>query len=293
MVDSVAAQASTIPSSITQPIPQTVIDAAIDASTRLDAVNNAAFLSQIVQGNLQDSLLTIGNDNVNQTLQTQTSDQSDINFNEGLLNLGVDSLEVLNNVNNIGTDPRSSNITSGNLTAEQIQAIGVLIADEEKLEAAASLTSPIPFTGAAATVDLSVRAQDILNASADAGLTADGQIAAATAAAATSAQPASGDTNLTAGQLTQLGAIIGPVAGQPLTVTLLTQLQTQVNASMQNPVQLSINTVFQVLNYIGGMQPVIAEEAREAASANTDERVAPTAPASATSDDIAIQHYNV
>ena len=162
----------------------------------------------------------------------------------GLLNLTSSSLSALNE---FGTDPRNVGIT-GNLTTQQLQAIGILQEDAQKLEEAAGLTLSTPLAEAAATVDLSLEAQNIADGLIPSqSLSADAQIAAGT------------NTVLTTAQLQQIGTVLAPLANQPLTQDLFIQLQTQVANAGFSPLQFSLRTIFLALQYIAEILPATPE----------------------------------
>ena len=216
-----------------------------------NTANNAAFLSEIVQANLETGVAAFD--------PRQANTPNDFSSGDPLLSLDTPSLSLFNE---IGGDPRSTNIT-GNLTAQQMQAIGILLKDEQGLEEAANLISPIPLTSGATTVDLSVEAQNIafgLNTVAPAG-----------------ALP----PPLTPTQLEQIGAILAPLANAPLTQPLLLQIQAQLTATGLGPLQFSLSTLVLVMNYMAAMQPaathVTAENKNERVESEDEETVAPAA----------------
>ena len=168
---------------------------------------------------------------------------------EGLFAINTDTLKLLNEVS---TNPTSATI-GGNLTSQQLQEIGVLQQDALRLEDAAFVSNHIPLTNTATTVDLSLAAQ---------GIAQVGTI--------TPAQP------LTAAQLAQIAQIIAPFLNEPLTPALLLQMQTQLNANQPNPIQLNMNILLLVQNFIGSFQAAQYKPAETKVAANENtETVAP------------------
>lgn len=269
MVDSVAA---------TTPPPYNFppVHAVPDNSPRVDNVNNAAFINEVFQSIGQSELLGEPNDFTLTPATTQeVSDLAQVEFNDGLVNLGLPSLTVLNTIRDVGVVPDDA-ATVGELTPEQLQAIGVLIEDEQSLEAAASLTSPTLLSDAAATVDLSLQAQSIL----DAGILGAGPVGTILPA-------------LTDEQLTQIQEILQPIANEPLTQTLLAQIQAQLNARMQSPVQLSLNMLYVMMGAIGGLQAPINNTKETSVQTATPAKVTPVLPAEkAAAENSTIFHFS-
>lgn len=214
--------------------------------TQSDAVNNASFQNAIAHAH-DDAIIQAG---VNAELNTAEG--------AGLLTLSNDSLSVLNE---FATDPRTAKIT-GNLTAQQLQEIGVLQEDVAKLEAAGVLSASTPLTKAATTVDLSAEAQNV----------ADGILPASQIAA---------NSLLSTQQLQTLGGILAPLANEPLTQPLFLQIQTQIAQQGFSPLQFSLRTIFLALQYVAGLIPPEASvdsKARLAAQMHDDSTVAPVNP---------------
>jgi len=206
------------------PINTPAIQFALATSVQANAANNAAFLTEIAQTVVSNDLQLLDNN--------QATTPLDVSTNEGLLSLNTPALSLLNE---IGANPGSTNST-GNLTTQQLQEIGILLKDEQGLEAAANLGSNIPLAGGVTTVDLSVAAQAIV----------DGVSTAA---------PGNAPNPLITTQLGQIGAILAPLVNEPLTQPLFLQLQAQLTAAGVSPQQFSLNTIFLVMSYIAAMQP--------------------------------------
>jgi len=218
------AESVTLVQATSPPIDTPAAQLALAASANANAANNAAFLTEIAQTVVSNDLQLLDNN--------QTTTQPDVPANEGLLSLNTPALSLLNE---IGTAPGSTNIT-GNLTTQQLQDIGILLKDEQGLEAAANLSSNIPLASGVTTVDLSVEAQAILN-----GIS--------------TAIPVNALNSLTTTQLGQIGAILAPLANEPLTQSLLLQIQAQSTAAGLNPLQFNLSTIVLVMNYMAAMQP--------------------------------------
>jgi len=124
--------------------------------------------------------------------------------------------------------------TSDSIKAQQLHDMGILQRDAVLLQDAAIANSHIPLNTGASTVDLSLPAQGLINGS--------------TIASTNSPAP------LTPTQLTQIGNILQPIANQPLTPSLLEQIQTQLIVG-QNPIQLSLSTITLAMNLIAALQP--------------------------------------
>ena len=197
--------------------------------------NEIAFLQEITKMNGDTNALAFDS--------TSTAPSAtDAFLSNGLLNLdpaadptidpsaGPSTLSLFSE---FGADLTSA--TSDSIKAQQMHDIGVLQHDTALLEEAATANSHLPLGASASTVDLSLEAQSIVS-----GITV-GDI--------------NGSVPLFPAQLAQLAAMLQPVAGQPLTASLLQQIQTQLAASGQNPIQLSLNTIYYALNYIAGTQP--------------------------------------
>ena len=195
---------------------------------QLAQASNAAYIAEIVQAAVENSLLTSSAGQVKQPVDVLANRFPA----EGLLNMDTPTLTLLNTI--VGIDPTSANIT-GNLTAEQIQEIGILQQDMLGLEAAASAVDHSVLTTAATTVDLSLEAQAI-----------------ASGATAASSVAVNASVSLTPVQLQQLSAIFAPIANQPLTPTLLLQIQNQLTAAGLSPQLLSLNAIFLAQNYMAG-----------------------------------------
>jgi len=179
---------------------------------------------------------------------------------DSLLNIDTPTLSLFNEV---GTSPTNPNLT-GDFTTQQLQEVGILKADALALEETANVSTPIPLTGAASTVDLSVQAQAIANGAAPV-------------------------TPLTAAQLGQIGAILTPLANAPLTPSLVLQIQAQLTASELSPLQFNLNTIQLVMSYMAGLQAAPIDAMNAAKMSNVaNENVAIDAPVSAL-DKVAVE----
>jgi len=202
--------------------------ATLAASNKANATNQAAFLTEIAQAELANEALTLDSSlGIN-----PASTQNNVSANDGLLNLETPTLSLFNE---FSTNLGSANITR-NLTTQQMQEIGILLKDEQGLEAAANLNIPLPLADNTTTVDLSLAAQAIANGT---------RTTASVNALAF----------LTPAQLGQIGAILTPLANTPLTQSLFLQIQAQWTAAGLSPLQFSLNTIVLIMNYMAGLQP--------------------------------------
>jgi hypothetical protein len=181
-------------------------------------------------------------------------------FSEGLLNLNAQTLRIFNEINLEGAN------NNGKLTSEQLQEIAVLQADALKLEQASLLSSSLPLANSAATVDLSLEAQEIVLGNGNnlnnlaAGINSNG--------------------GLTQAQLDEIAQVVAPFINEPLTPELLLRIQAQLaNSRIVNPTQLSLSTLILVQSYLAGLQPAPASVTQANAEADYEEpgRVNPVA----------------
>jgi len=235
---------------------QSAQTAALAASAKTNEANKTALLTEIAQAELANEALTLDSN----LAGNQANAPNDISANDGLLNLNTPTLTLFNEANLRNTNINES-LTA--FTAQQMQDIGILLKDEQGLEAAANVSLHIPLTSDAATVDLSVEAQAI----------AEG---ASTSASINMPTP------LTPAQLKQVGTILAPLVDEPLTQPLLLDIQTQLTAIGVSTQQFSLNTISFVMNYIAAMQPAsthLVEERHDDRIENEDEEtVAPASP---------------
>lgn len=210
-------------------------------------INNAAFLNAIGQV-IEPNALTLGTG--------QASPQTGAFNNEGLLALNTPILLLFNEA---FIEAANQNVDAdlGSFSPEQLQAASILQKDVASLEEAANLTA-VPLSANTTTVDLSIEAQNIVN-----GLAPPPVVATPAPL-----------TNL---QLAQIGEVLQPAANQPLTPELVTQIQTQLNKG-QNSVQLSLDMILQVMNYMAGLQNAASRLAEVKVEARDRTVINPVSP---------------
>jgi len=225
--------------------------AALSDSPTVADVAGVSFLEALVQSNLQSDVLG----------DSQANALSDATANGSLLGLNATTLLLLNetNINPLNTT------TIGGLTPQQLQALEILQEDVQLLEQAATIGVNVPVASGATLVDLSAVAQSLV-----------GGVGVTAAINSTS-------NVLTPAQLAQAAAILGPVANESLTPSLLLQIQAQLAAAELNPLQFNLNVIFMIMAYWVGLQPdqsqmLIANKVISASNTN-QATVAPVAPA--------------
>ena len=202
------------------------------AAAKTDAVANATLINQMAVASAENAAIT---NDILMLGNTQANTQADLYAHEGVVNLDTTTFLLLNNL----SASLGAGTIGGNLTAEQLQASDILQQDVLGLEQAAQSTTHIALTDAASTVDLSLAAQSIASG-------------VSTVASVNTVIPTSDLNALTPTQLKQLSDILAPVANQPLTQALLTQIQSQLAAIQVLPQQLTLSTIFLVQNYMAG-----------------------------------------
>ncbi len=241
----------------------------IQNNTQAAAGTQNPFYSQALQFDETAGLAAPANSNEASTFSplltpTDTTLNSNVPINDSLITLNTRILSIFNEV---GNEPRSPNAT-GNLSAQQLQELGVLQQDLQLLEQAAALGIPLPLTENGTTLDLS---------------------ASATALASTSPYSNSLDlafdttsvlnASLTPAQIQQAASVLAPQANQPLTADLLLQIQAQLQAGADlNPLRFTLNNIFMIMSAIAAMQPsqtAVKATVNEETSNNVEEQVSP------------------
>lgn len=221
-------------------------------------LNQAAQLSQHINASTSDIFVNALNSPAHATDTTHAGVNAELNTAEGagLLALNSSSLAALNE---FGTDPRNASVT-GALTPQQLHGIDILREDAARLEEASVLTAHTPLEEAATTVELSAQAQGIAGGFLPTpALSADAQIVAGT------------NTVLTTAQLAQIGRVLAPLANEPLSAELFTQIQTQVANAGFSPLQFSMRTIFLALHYVAGLLPHTQEASSKGAVRATED----------------------
>jgi hypothetical protein len=161
-------------------------------------------------------------------------------LSEGLLSLSNPILVFFNE-----TLPEEENISPANdgieintLTPEQIQAIGTLQADLQLIQDGELISAPLPLiANSATTVDLSVEAVATLP-----------ETSLPLAAANSDA------IILTQAQIEQSAKVLAPFTNQPLTSSLLVQIQSQLADAQVPNLSLTMNNIFMIMSYVASMQ---------------------------------------
>jgi len=217
-------------------IPPLADNAAL-ALTRAHAMNNAAFLAEIAQAQLAGDEVP------------PEPNPDAFSGVENLLNVDTPTLSLLSE---LSVAPENA-APVDDLTLQE-----ALLKDEQGLEEAARLTTPIPLTDNATTVDLSPEAQEI----------AFGNPAPAAAVVAP----------LTPVQLEQLGNVLAPFAEEPLTPPVLLRIQEQLQAAGLTPLQFNLATIVLVMNFMAGMRTSPYHLTDNSVSVDDEETVAPASP---------------
>jgi len=199
------------------------------AAARNNRIDESGFLVAILPASIE------ANDELYNSIHRGS--QSESLINEGLLSLDKSTIAIFNE---ISTGPKSV-IIPGNLTAQQLQEIGILKDDAEKLEAASLLEPPLPLNNSATTVDLSSEAQII--------------------AQANNTELETNNVSLTQLQIEQAGQILAPFNNEPLTPALLAQIRVQLVASGFNPAQFTLATLAILQSYLATLYATRLEPA--------------------------------